>query len=55
MTMRFRAIHLLALLAALLLSSGCASIIREEDDANGNEMPWNTPAPWEGQGIGLPM
>lgn len=49
------ALHLVALLALLILCGGCASIVREEDDSGGGEMPWNTPAGWEGQGVGIPM
>jgi uncharacterized protein YceK len=52
--MKLRPLRLIALLAALLLASGCASIFREEAPSDGNQLPWNTPAGWEGQGIGLP-
>lgn len=49
-----RALRLIALIAALLAAAGCASIFREEEPTDGNQLPWNTPANWEGQGVGLP-
>ena len=52
--MKLRVFRLVALVAALLSVAGCASIFREEPPADGNQLPWNTPANWEGQGIGLP-
>lgn len=34
---------------ALLGAAGCSTT-----DANDDELPWNTPAGWEGQTIGVP-
>ena len=52
--MKRHSLRLLVLLLSVLLC-GCASIVREERDVDGNEMPWNVPAGWEGQGFGIPM
>ena len=52
--MKLRVLRLVALAAALLIVAGCASILREEPPTDGNQLPWNTPPNWEGQGIGLP-
>lgn len=52
--MKLRVLRPLILLVILLLGSGCASIFREQESSRGDQLPWNTPANWEGQGIGLP-
>jgi hypothetical protein len=52
--MKHRALRLLALVGALLLAAGCASLVRDEGPSDGDQLPWNTPAGWEGQGVGLP-
>lgn len=47
---------ILALLLAAttaLLGAGCRTVA--EDDSNAaDQLPWNTPASWEGQVIGVP-
>lgn len=52
--MILRVLRPLLLLAGLLLAVGCASILREEESPGSGQLPWNTPAGWEGQGVGLP-
>jgi len=52
--MKSRLLRSLILLAILLLGAGCASILREQEPTRGDQLPWNTPANWEGQGLGLP-
>jgi uncharacterized protein YceK len=52
--MKRRVFRMIAIATALLLSAGCASIFREEGPSDGSQLPWNTPASWEGQGIGMP-
>jgi starvation-inducible outer membrane lipoprotein len=48
------AICLAALLGLLFLGlAGCASLPAEEQGA-GNQLPWNSPAGWEGTTIGVP-
>jgi starvation-inducible outer membrane lipoprotein len=48
------AICLAALLGVLFLGlSGCVSLPAEEQ-GNGNQLPWNSPAGWEGTTIGVP-
>ncbi|MEY3001560.1 MAG: hypothetical protein RL648_1774 [Verrucomicrobiota bacterium] len=38
--------------AAMLALSGCASLL--EEDPNEQQIPWATPANWEGQLPGMP-
>lgn len=38
----------------LLLVCGCRSILREEEGEGGDGLPWNSPAGWENQVIGVP-
>ena len=42
----------LALLGVLLGLSGCASLL--DEDPNEAQLPWATPADWEGQVPGMP-
>lgn len=41
-----------ALLAALAALAGCTSLV--EEDPNEAQIPWATPADWEGQVPGMP-
>jgi uncharacterized protein YceK len=52
--MKLRVFRVIVALVTLLLAAGCASIFRDEGPSDGNQLPWNTPASWEGQGIGMP-
>ena len=45
-------IFTLALFGALLALSGCTSLM--EEDPNEAQIPWATPADWEGQVPGMP-
>ncbi len=40
------------LLLTVVLASGCRTV--PGTDADMDVQPWNTPAAWEGQGIGMP-
>jgi uncharacterized protein YceK len=42
----------LSILIVLLAISGCSSLI--EEDPNDQQIPWATPADWEGQVPGMP-
>jgi hypothetical protein len=42
----------LALFGTLLAISGCRSLV--EEDPNAAQIPWATPADWEGQVPGMP-
>lgn len=47
---------ILALLLAAttaLLSTGCRTVAEDDENAV-DQLPWNTPASWEGQVIGVP-
>lgn len=45
-------ISIITLLGALFAITGCSSIL--EEDPNDQQIPWATPAKWEGQVPGMP-
>lgn len=45
-------ITFLSICIAMLALSGCASLL--EEDPNEQQIPWATPANWEGQLPGMP-
>jgi hypothetical protein len=51
-SMRRLLILSLALLIGIL-AGGCATLCSDEDDGV-DEKPWNAPAGWEGQTLGVP-
>jgi hypothetical protein len=48
----FKILMLLTSLVALGLCAGCASLM--EEDPNDQQLPWATPADWEGTLPGMP-
>ena len=47
-------LYALCIAAAILLATGCRSFWQPGGEGATEQLPWNTPASWEGEIIGVP-